>query len=626
MNISHISISNFCNISNLDADIAHKTIIKGFNKEGKSTIRNAVLWVMTDKLSDGSSAGDNIRPHDESGKRIDGVDIKVSITVSIGGAEYILSKTQKQKWVKKRGSEDREFQGNENIYEISGIPKSAKDFEAWINENICSVKELPFCLNANTFLSQDAKKRRAKVLSLGTEFSNDEIIDKYPEFSELRADLNVGTIEELTARSKKAITELKKRQSEIPTRIDEANNSIVEMDFAELELERNAIHDKLQAIEVANAKATDIRKEINKAKINLVTIKEKLSGSAKDIQHNLSLAIANHKNSLTVKQRDLEDAKRECENLRSDITDKEMRLQAASAMLSTAKAQEMDDSFICPKCGQILPAEMQDEIRNKFEQNKREEVAKYEEGVKSLTKVIEELKAKLPKQDVKIKAIEDDITKIRSELSASEMELSRFTVDVDYENNEEYKAVEKQISDLEVSLNAVNTQQDDKEKLLAQLSDVDTKLAQKGANIKAEERIGELKGELKDVSAKIIEQERILHLLEQFNIKRIEMLEASVNSYFDIIRWRFFSPQINGGWAEVCKAEVGGTDYDTLLNKSDRLLCQLDLCKGFMKAANVTLPLMVDDCESIDSGRIPEVDNQLIMMRREDCKLTVEGA
>lgn len=623
--IKHVALSNFCNISSFDADFERKTLIKGFNKEGKSTIKNAILWVLTDKLSDGSAAGDNIRPHDEQGNRVDGVDIIASITVSIDGADYILTKTQKQKWVKKRGCEDREFQGNENLYEISGVPKKAKDFEQFINDTICPIAELPSCINANTFFSLDAKKCRAKILSLGKEFSNDEIIDKYPEFEELRNDLKVGTIEELTARSKKAVSELKKRQVELPTRIDEVRKSIIDMDFAEIELHRNEISNELQKIEASNAKATEIRKEINKAKIDLVTIKEKLSGSAKDMRHNLELSISNHKQSLMKEQNILDGAKRISEQLRASISNNEMSLQDKHNELNTMNNRVFDaDGFVCPTCGQLFPVEMQEKEKAKFEQRKADAIKAFEEAISVLEETIADAKSKLPESEKQIKDIEDRITKIRSEISAEEMELSRITDDVDYSNDVEYKAVENKISDLETSLNEISGT-NNKEELMSRLADVNRQLAQKDTNIKAEERIGELQEELKAVATKILDQERILHLLEQFNIKRIEMLEASVNQYFGMIKWKFWKQLINMGYQEVCEAEVNGTSYDGLLNKSDRLLCQLDLCNGFQKAAGVQLFLMVDDCESIDNGRIPETNNQLIMFRRDDCKLIVEG-
>ena len=623
--IKHISLSNFCNLSNLNADLSEKTVIKGYNREGKSTIRNAILWVLTDKLSDGSAAGDNIRPHDENGKRIDGIDIQVSLTVDVDGSEYILTKYQKQKWVKKRGCEEREFQGNENIYEISGIPKRAKDYEQFIDENICPIDDLSFCINANTFLTLDAKKRRAKVLSLGKEFTNDEIIDKYPEFEVLRSELKVGTIEEITSKYKKSITSLKKIQGEQPTRIDEVSKTIVEEDFSALEAQRNDIHNKLQAIEAANAKAIELRKEINKAKIDLVTIKEKLSGSARDLKHNIELSIYGHKQNIADAQYMLEVAKEQVESLRAQITDKEMKVQLKKReMAATQDLQFATDSFICPTCGQMFPIEKQDEKQAEFEREKAEKITAIKDAIELFEQSVKDLKAKMPVVEKEVTDAENHIVKLRAETAAEEMKLSKINLDIDFEANEEYATVEKKIADLESELSGIASSIGDRDKLMAQLAIIDRPLAQKDVNAKAKDRIAELQAELRETSQKILDQEHLLHLLEQFNIKRIELLTDSVNQYFDIIHWVFWKQLINSGYQDVCIAEVNGTDYDTMLNKSDRILCQMDLCKGFQKAAGVNLPILGDDMESVDSNRIPNYENQMLIFRRDDCKLTIE--
>jgi hypothetical protein len=626
--ITHISLSNFCHISSLDADLTKKSLIKGFNKEGKSTIKNAILWCLTDKLSDGSAAGDNIRPHDANGNRIDGVDICVSLTVSVDGSEFILTKAQKQKWVKKRGCEDREFQGNENLYEISGVPKKAKDYEAFIDENICKAADLSFCINANTFFALDAKKGRAKILSLGKSFTTDEIIDKCPEFESLRSDLKVGTVEELTARSKKAITELKRIQNDLPVRIDEANNSIIDMDFADLEKQRNEILEKMKSIDGIIEQQNAIIHEINKAQVDLQTVKGNLTSDIRTKKQNLHVEISELKLNLDRKKMEISSMKSKIEQYRQVIATSDAKLTTDNVSLTTAKAREFDaNSFVCPTCGQLYPLEKQDENRRKFEALKANEIAKLTEGIEVGKRFKADNEILLKAAEKSLVELEGDAECIREEITTKEMEMESIPniESIDYANDPEYKAAEKKIADLKAKADSFMPK-NDKGVLMAQLEEVNKQLARKDANAKAIERIAELKEEQKNVAKKVLDQESILHLLERFNIKRIELLEASVNQYFGIVKWKFFEKQINGGYQEVCKATVDGIDYDTLLNKSDRLLCQADLMLGFQKAADVSLPIMIDDIESIDSGRIPEFDRQVILFKRDDCKLTVERA
>ena len=211
---------------------------------------------------------------------------------------------------------------------------------------------------------------------------------------------------------------------------------------------------------------------------------------------------------------------------------------------------------------------------------------------------------------------------IEAKIKAMEEKLSKMIFEK-VEDNEQYKAKKAEIDALMQKV-GVSTFELEKAEIGAKIAEIDRKLAQVESNNRIEERIGQLKEEQKVVGQNVLKQERMIALLEDFSKAKIALLEDSVNQYFSLIKWRFFETQINGGMSEVCRATVNGIDYDTLLNKSDKILCQVDLVKGFMKANNVSLPVMFDDAESIDSNRLPEIDGQMIVFKRDDCKLTVK--
>ena len=60
-------------------------------------------WLLFNKHS--LSTQFDIRPKDSEGKMIDNVEISVEAVIAVGEEEYSLKKVQKQKWVKKRGTE-----------------------------------------------------------------------------------------------------------------------------------------------------------------------------------------------------------------------------------------------------------------------------------------------------------------------------------------------------------------------------------------------------------------------------------------------------------------------------------------------------------------------------------------
>jgi len=622
--LMHLVLDHFCGIKHLDTDLWDRTIVSGFNREGKSTVLNAIIYLLTDKTNNNAAAGDSVRPHDKNGVREDHVDIVVSGTFGVDNEEYTLTKIQRQKWVKRRGSEEREFQGNENVYSINGVPKNLKDFTAFINENICPVDILPFCINANAFLSLDNKKRREKVLSLAENYSDDDVIASNPEFEELWYDLKVGTVDEISKRDKANIAALKKRQAEIPARIDELSRSIIQEDFAELEFQKSALKEKLVECEAKASEEITLHTTISKLKGELTQIAAKLTGSANSKRHELELKAMDIKNESQVLSAKITAYEGDLEYLEQTIENRQKVIVETESNLDKATRREIGQiSLFCPTCGQLMPTEKQDENRAKLEAQKRAEMDRYSD-------YLETLKAELKASMEKVKAIRSKLpdmytnrNQLLNQVAELEKEISSMTEIVNYEDDPEYIAKQKEIESLESKLSAFRDYKSDKYIIKEQLEEVEFRLGQSAVNEKAEERIEQLKEEQELVGQNILKAEGQLDLIEKFVRAKIGMLEDSVNQYFSMIKFKFFQPLVNGSYAECCKITVNGIDYEISLNKSDRLLSQADLVKGFQIANGVELPIMLDDCESIDGKRIPDYSNQMLLFKRDDCKLTI---
>jgi len=113
LRLRKIHIENFKGIKQLAIDFQNRTVISGQNATGKTTIMDSFTWLLFNKDSEGKSDFD-IRPNDRQGKPIDNVVIKVSAVLEADGKDILLTKTQEQNWVKKRGSEVSQLQGNIN--------------------------------------------------------------------------------------------------------------------------------------------------------------------------------------------------------------------------------------------------------------------------------------------------------------------------------------------------------------------------------------------------------------------------------------------------------------------------------------------------------------------------------
>lgn len=238
--LKKLHMENFKKTKDQTIDFGHITKISGQNAVGKSTVADAFMWCLFNKNSLGE-AKFQVRPLDAFGNPIDHVDIKVVVTLDVDGREFELSKTQKQNWVKKRGTLEATLQGNDNLYEIDGVPKKEKDYKAFVSD-IINEDLFQLLTNPQAFVSKKWKEQREELMKMIPGVDNDTVIASNPDvLSELNLALSLHTPEDLQAKAKKALSEYKKKQTEIPARVDEVRKSMTDIDVAELELDCNCI-------------------------------------------------------------------------------------------------------------------------------------------------------------------------------------------------------------------------------------------------------------------------------------------------------------------------------------------------------------------------------------------------
>ena len=75
----------------------------------------------------------------------------------------------------------------------------------------------------------------------------------------------------------------------------------------------------------------------------------------------------------------------------------------------------------------------------------------------------------------------------------------------------------------------------------------------------------------------------------------------------------------NGNYKSVCIPQVDGKSIlTTISNKGNRILGKLDICRSIQKIEGISVPIWLDDCESLDyenQKKVMEmIDGQLIML------------
>lgn len=637
---THIELENFCGIKSLSADLHKNTIIKGKNGVGKSTIRNAISWILYNKLADGSTGDKGIRPHDKDGVDIDFVDIVGKLTMVADGKEIVIKKTSKQKWTTPRGTTEKRFDGNINEYEINDIPKKLKDFEDYINK-IVPRETFMYCTNPNVFLSLDTKKRREILFKLVSKITDKEVIKKNPQFKELENDLEDGNILELIARSRKIISAKNEELDKIPVRVDEIEKQKVDVDVAAIEKQIEEL--KAECIELDKHKSV-LEKHLSESEKHLDEILE--------VKFEMNGLEQIEKDKLIQKKRAIEnivvDSERQLQSIKADISRKEVEIEWKKEQndklrvlidklnddLKNAQNRAFDEeSTICPTCKRKLEESQIMTVKEHFETNKANKISKIETEIESSEKNLKSTESEIKEIESDIKLAKSKYKEVEKKYNKDKGKLDTFVEDVDMTSSKQYQKLAEKLKELESNAKDCSAKRIEGQELRDKILEKQTKISwlKDSMNVaelnnKIDERIEELR-QMQVENAQVIANEtRKLDLLQEYNRTKIKMLTDSINEYFDVVKWVMFQQQINGAYAEVCIPTVDGTSYDGLLNHGAKILTEIDICMAFQKANKVELPICIDDTESLDSDKLPKLNNQLIALRRtDDEKLTIEG-
>lgn len=673
--IKSIHIENFKGINMLDVNFSVKTKISGQNAVGKTTIFDAFTWLLFNKNSSGEEKF-NVRPLNKEGTRIDNVEIKVVAIMDVDGKEVEISKVQKQNWVKKRGTNTVSLQGNPNSYEIDGYPKSEAEFKEYVSGIAQSEEMFKMLTNPQYFSSLKWKDQRDILMKLVSDVSDVELAQTDAKYAPLLSELEKApSTDDIRAKFSKALNEWKKKQAEIPVRIDEAMKSKVDIDVAEQELAKTDLETKIADIDAKIKDSDGVMMELGREEMQL---QFDMSG----IMQTMNRDLTNRRSEIEAELRDLQN---EMNRFADTIALKERRASENEAVISNAdserkrlgeeynaeKAKAFDEfpylfdeskwvfdenSTVCSLCGQKLPEDKIEQLKADFESRKRKAKADAEEKLKSekirfdtekrtaLNRLVaigterKNLITKLRDENAKAKEEIKSLKGQEQEDIAKKEKLCQQLLSIpeiaDYSQNEEYVELKARHDEVLVEIEnlkangedaAVENLKSEKEELQARLDEVNSTIAKASMNVEIDERIGQLQEEQKEIGQKVADQEQILYLLEEFIRFKLNKVSESINSHFKTVNFKLFEMQLNGGMKDCCECTVNGVPYSTL-NSGHRIVAGLDIIRSLGELYGVSVPIFVDNAESLNDFNVPDMDAQLILLSvSADKQLKVEG-
>lgn len=674
LKIRSLHMENFKGIKSLDVNFSNKTSIKGQNAAGKTTIFNAFTWLLFNKNSAGEEKF-NVRPLDKDGNRVDNVEIKVSAVFDKDGEKVELSKVQKQNWVKKRGTNTVALQGNPNSFEIDGYPKSETDYKAFIagliNEDLFRI-----LTNPQYFSSLKWKEQRDILMKLVSDISDVELARTDAKYTPLLGELEKApSTDDIRAKFSKTLSEWKKKQAEIPVRIDEAEKSKVDVDVAEQELAKADLARKIaecdKKIAGADHSLDHLRGEEMQLQFDMSGIAQTMNRELSNRRSNIDADLCGCKNEMDHFKATISLKEKQIADNAKAIADADAERKKLGEQYNSEKAKAFDEtpylfdeskwifdenSTVCSLCGQKLPEDKVEQLKTDFEMKKAKAKAELEtkhmlalnefksSNAAKLQEIVnsgyekKNLIEKLTSENESLKKEMDELKQKENAALAkkneTEKRLSEIPAEADYSQNEEYVKLKARHNEVLAEIKKlesdgadqiVNNLKAEKSDLQSRLDEVNKIIAKASMNVEIDERIAELQAEQKEIGQKVADQEQMLYLLEEFIRFKLDKVSESINSHFKTVNFKLFEMQLNGGMKDCCECTVNGVPYSTL-NSGHRIVAGLDIICSLSELYGVSVPIFVDNAESLNEFNVPDMDTQLILLSvSADKQLKVDG-
>ena len=619
LTIQKLTLKNFKGLKNFTLEPAGQNLfISGDNASGKTTIIDAFFWLLFDKDSH-SKSDFQLKPVNESGQEKHNLEIEVEAILEINNKLITLKKRFQEKYTKKRGQAMAEFTGHTTDYFINDVLSKKGEYNTRIAKiiNIDTFKLITNPLEFNNLHWQD---RRQILFKICGDIPDQTIIDSDPNLS-LLTDILIDC--SINDHKKKIIIQkrnINKELLQIPVRISENK------EFAK-DSEKPNLNEK-----------NNLDKTLEKKKEILLALRSNEALSAKRIRLNeINSEILKVQNNIYQKQTeakkpvlnaitDLETKRRKFINEINTIKDEIKRDNSRNKLSETVIVDVRKEWHIendkqpsgnntCPNCGQSLP----------------------EDQIKNAIKTFNQLKAdKLEKITIRGKEMAINIDQRKNDIQTAQNKKNKFSISiVEIDAMTETKKAElKQIGTtlaktdildkekiiIESEINALlNGSSIQEETALRYIQETQNQLevwnktyAKWNAAEKATNRIVDLKKQEKIMAIEFERLESELFLIENFIIKKVEMLEEQINNNFKIAHFKLFNTQINGGVEECCETLFKGVPFGSSLNSAAKINVGLDIINTLSEYYNFSAPIFIDNAESINE--IIPVNTQMIKL------------
>ena len=645
MNLIRLRLENFQGIKSLEITPNGKNyMIGGKNGEGKSTIANAISYLLFSVPADGSK-GWNPKTVDENGEEVHHLNHKAEALFDLeNGDTILLTKSFHEVYTKKRQSKSEEFSGHTTDYFINGKAITESQYQLALRELFEPEKGKMLTLPDYFAFQMPWQERRLALIKASGDVSDEEIFESDAKLSALKDLLKIpGTdkrypVKDFRENTNASYLKARKELELIPERIDEAAKAIPEGVESDVDTLEALIKEKeSKKAEILEKKATlsssssllKIREEIaslelekKESKLRYVREEEETNSSLNEEIRNLSREISELKTNEVTKRTSLRTLRAESQSKKAERL---RNLEEYKKVSSLSFDEPFDESVEenCPLCGQRLPAfkieEAKEKARKLFEKKKahfeKEKKMRLERIVASSASCSQ---TSIQKIESDIKSLEEEADRLESLIYGLEEKKrecsSKLKVFPPFESTECALKLDEKLNALECTLknesnaaeNASALYDSDVEKINLEINELKSALFNHIIKTRQEERIEELKRQMDELNAQLCAHKETLALIDLFMETKIKRLEGKINALFDGVEFSLFKKLVNGSYEEICEAMVPTSDGKRKISylkasNAEKINGGLEIIKGLSKLWKLSLPIVIDNAESVNN-------------------------
>lgn len=616
-------------------------VVKGRNGIGKSTIADAISWVLFGTNQSGATKF-GIKTKDKDGNEIEDVAHSVEISLSVQDEQegltcYVLTRTL---------SETRKEDGsvtNSYTYKVDGEVETAGDFKKVVDA-ICPEEVFRLCSSPYSFTQMDWSEQRKRLNEMFGVPSVEDVTGGDKKYDAIKELLEKDDVDKVLKHLNYKRKEVQKSLDEVPVRLEALKNVLPKAeDWADIEnrikekgLEIDATRKSLNTID--NGGADLIRKQQNISILNLDYKRKRIMEES--AQRKMDEILKANAEAKTACKKAVAEAEQNIEDLKQKLKSFDVALVKCDARMNELDAEKADgkakwklikarkwewneDDAFCPTCKQPLP---EDQVQRIMEESKKtflnnqasdlkklgDDAARIKEEVKKCEETTEYFKTQQKATQTQLDKAEAELEEARkTQEEQAKKEEEKVSVETLLAEKPEYKQVCDRIKKIEAEQEkpADKGMSEEDKKLKAdvekKLKDLESerevlasRLAVKAQWEKVNAQIVGLQEERTQWKEQIDSLDEKIKAASDFQKRSCEVLEENVNRRFKLVRWKMFRRQLDGTEKPWCECSVDGVPYSDL-NTAAKINAGLDITNTLKRHYGVDVPCVIDNAETV---------------------------